>query len=73
VFRLQYKWLPFLLGFTAAWIVDAVAIHLLRQNFAALVSPLVSSLIVPVAISLFVLAAYAKATKTGNVSGGKAV
>ncbi|UJJ52002.1 MULTISPECIES: hypothetical protein [Rhodanobacter] len=73
MFRLQYKWFPFLLGFIAVWIVDAAVIHLLRQNFPALVSPLVSSFIVPVVLSLSVLVAYAKATKAGKASGGEAV
>ena len=71
--RLQYKWLPFLLSFIAVWIVDAAAIHFLRQNLPALVSPLVSSLIVPVVISLSVLVAYAKTTKADKASSGKAV
>ncbi|UJJ58016.1 hypothetical protein [Rhodanobacter denitrificans] len=73
MFRLQYKWLPFLVGFIAVWLVDAAAIHVLRQNFQSLVSPLVTSLIVPVAISLLVLVAYAKATKAGKASSGNAV
>jgi len=73
MFRLQYKWLPFLLAFVVVWLIDAAAIFLLRQNLPTLASPLASSFIVPVAISLLVMAAYAKFTKASKASDGEAV
>lgn len=72
-YQLQYRWRPFLFCFIVVWVVDAVVIYLLRQYFATLASPLVQSLIVPLAICALALVAYAKVTKAPKVSGGDAL